>query len=122
MPPTAASTCDNNVVGTLIKLIPLLYILETKPAKSPVIPPPIPIIKSDLLKFLDNNLFKKKFTELSVFAFSLEVKLRTVNLYFLNSFDIIFLYFEGTPLSKIKAIFFVRGQRIFTCFSVETKL
>ena len=42
----------------LIKLIPLLKILATKPATSPVIPPPTAIIKSDRLKFLDNNLFK----------------------------------------------------------------
>ena len=46
--------------------------LATNPTKSPVIPPPTPIIKSDLLKFFDSNLFKKKFTELKDFAFSLE--------------------------------------------------
>ena len=42
----------------LIKFIPLLKILETKPATSPKIPPPTAIIKSDLLNFLDNNLSK----------------------------------------------------------------
>ena len=34
--------------------------LATNPVKSPVIPPPIPITRSVLLKFLDNN-FSKKF-------------------------------------------------------------
>jgi len=54
-----------------MKFIPLLKILETKPATSPVIPPPNPIIKSDLLKFFEIILFKKKFTVLIDFFFSL---------------------------------------------------
>ena len=49
---------DNNVVGIFIKFIPLLSMLAINPVKSPVIPPPILIIKSDLLKFFDNNLSK----------------------------------------------------------------
>ena len=35
--------------------------LATKPEKSPVIPPPTPIIKSVLLKLLNNNLSKENF-------------------------------------------------------------
>ena len=59
-PPIAESTWARSVVGILIKLIPLLYILATNPATSPVIPPPTPINKSDLLKFFDNRMFKIK--------------------------------------------------------------
>ena len=75
MPPIAASTWDNKVVGILIKFIPLLNILATNPTKSPVIPPPIPIIKSDLLKFFESKLFKKKFTDFRDFDFSFALKL-----------------------------------------------
>ena len=65
-----------------MKLIPLLKMLETNPVKSPIIPPPIPIIKSDRLKFFDNNLFRKKFTDLSDLDFSLALKLIIFNSYF----------------------------------------
>ena len=40
LPPTAESTCDNNVVGIWIKLIPLNVILAAKPTISPITPPP----------------------------------------------------------------------------------
>ena len=61
-------------MGILIKLIPLLKILETKPATSPVIPPPTAIIRSDRLKLLliiiysNNNLliFKDLFFSLAL--------------------------------------------------------
>ena len=56
LPPIAESTCASRVVGRLIKLIPLLKILATRPATSPVIPPPTAIIKSALLKFFDNKI------------------------------------------------------------------
>ena len=55
----------------LIKFIPLLNILATNPTKSPVIPPPIPIIKSVLLKFFKNNLFNKDVTVFNDLVFSL---------------------------------------------------
>ena len=42
----------SKVVGILIKLIPLLKILATKEATSPVIPPPKPIINLNDLNFL----------------------------------------------------------------------
>ena len=68
--------------------------LATNPTKSPVMPPPTPIIKSDLLKFFDSNLFKKKFTELKDFAFSLELKLKILVSYFFKLIDIYhFLFF-----------------------------
>ena len=57
------------------ELIPLLNTLATNPTKSPVIPPPTPIIKSDLLKFFENKLFKKKVTKLRDFTFSFASKL-----------------------------------------------
>jgi hypothetical protein len=48
-------------VGILINLIPLLKILDAKPETSPVIPPPIEIRQSFLLKFwlksIDKILF-----------------------------------------------------------------
>ena len=53
----AESTCANKVVGRLIKFIPLLNILATKPTVSPTIPPPTAITKSERLKFPCNNLF-----------------------------------------------------------------
>ena len=43
--------------------------LATKPAKSPVTPPPTPIIKSDLLKFSASNLFIILFTVSIDFVF-----------------------------------------------------
>ena len=55
----------------IVKLIPILKILATNPATSPVIPPPKPIIRSDLFKFLDNNIFKKLFTIFIDLFFSL---------------------------------------------------
>ena len=55
--------------GKLIKFIPLLKILETKPDMSPIIPPPIPIIKSDLLKFNLSNLLINKFILVKIFNF-----------------------------------------------------
>ena len=54
----AESTCANKVVGRLIKFIPLLNILATKPTVSPTIPPPTAMTKSERLKFSCNNLFK----------------------------------------------------------------
>ena len=54
----AESTIASRVVGILIKFIPLLKILATKPATSPVMPPPMLIIKSDLFKLFESNLFK----------------------------------------------------------------
>ena len=54
-----------------MKLIPLLKILATKPATSPVIPPPKAIIKSDLLKFLESILPKRLFTFINDLFFSL---------------------------------------------------
>ena len=57
-----------------MKFIPLLKILETKPATSPVIPPPMLIIKSDLFKLFESNLFKYLLTVFKDFNFSLEAK------------------------------------------------
>ena len=56
-----------------MKFNPRLKILATKPTTSPVIPPPKPINKSDLLKLLIKSLFKKKFIVLKFFDFSLEL-------------------------------------------------
>ena len=59
----------------LIKFIPLLKILAANPTKSPEIPPPTPITKSDLLKFFKSNLFNKRSTDLRDFVFSKALKL-----------------------------------------------
>ena len=61
----------------LTKLIPLLYILAMNPVKSPVIPPPIPMIKSVRFKFFANNLSKKKFTVFNDFFFLIWIKNQT---------------------------------------------
>jgi hypothetical protein len=50
-PPIDESTCESSVVGILTNLRPRLYILAAKPDTSPVIPPPIEIKQSFLLKF-----------------------------------------------------------------------
>tara|TARA_Y100000591_G_C21807045_1_gene685555 strand:- start:756 stop:947 length:192 start_codon:yes stop_codon:yes gene_type:complete len=62
------------VVGILIKLIPLLKILEINPAVSPVIPPPTLIIKSERLNFFSKSSFKITLTYLKDFDFSLASK------------------------------------------------
>ncbi len=58
MPPIEESTCDKSVVGMLINFNPLLNILAAKPETSPVIPPPIEIKQSFLLKFLIRSIDK----------------------------------------------------------------
>ena len=57
-PPIEESTCDSKVVGILINFNPLLKILAAKPDTSPVIPPPMEIIQSFLLKFLHSSMDK----------------------------------------------------------------
>ena len=52
------STWDSKVVGILTNFKPLLNILAAKPDTSPVIPPPIEITQSFLLKFLLNRIDK----------------------------------------------------------------
>ena len=84
--------------------------LATKPATSPVIPPPTPIIKSDRLKFFDNSIFKKKFTLFRDLFFSLALKYRIKILYLFKYFFRAFLYLIGIFLSNINAIFFVLGH------------
>ena len=64
----------------LIKLIPLLNILETKPTTSPVIPPPTAITRSVRLKFLEK--FFKVFDFFIDLFFSLAEKEETKHLYF----------------------------------------
>ena len=80
--------------------------LAIKPTVSPVTPPPMLIIKSDLLKFLANNLFNKTFIVGIDFIFSLALKEKKVNLIIFEFFCIEILKFLGTPLSMINAIFF----------------
>ena len=70
-PPIEESTCDNKVVGILMKLIPRFKILAVKAATSPIIPPPNAMIVSDLLKFYFNNFSNNLFDVLSDFIFSL---------------------------------------------------
>ena len=53
--------------------------LATNPVRSPVIPPPTPMTKSDLLKFFERSLFKKKFTDLRDLFFSFEFKVKIFN-------------------------------------------
>ncbi len=43
-PPTELSTCASRVVGTCMKGTPLRYVAATKPAMSPITPPPRAII------------------------------------------------------------------------------
>ena len=69
-------------MGILIKFIPRLKILATKPDTSPVIPPPMLIIKSDLLKLSLNNFSKILFTVLIDLDFSLALKFKKINSYF----------------------------------------
>ena len=40
LPPTDESTCESNVVGICIKLIPLMKVAAAKPVRSPITPPP----------------------------------------------------------------------------------
>ena len=56
LPPIDESTWDNNVVGILINFIPLLKVLDAKPATSPIIPPPNEIIQSSLLNLFLNKI------------------------------------------------------------------
>ena len=88
----------------LIKLIPLLYTLATNPDISPVIPPPILIIKSVLLKFFNNSLLIKYVTDFNDLVFSFGRKFKFRRSYFFNFFITFFLYLIGKLLSKISAI------------------
>ncbi len=54
-PPIDESTCESKVVGIFMKLTPLCIIAATKPAKSPMTPPPNAIIVSDLSNFSDKR-------------------------------------------------------------------
>ena len=58
---------------------PLLKRLAAYPPKSPVIPPPMLIIKSDLLKLSLNNFSKILFTVLIDLDFSLALKFKKIN-------------------------------------------
>ena len=55
LPPIAASTMLNKVVGTNPKAMPLIYIAATKPVISETTPPPTPTIKVCLLALNTNN-------------------------------------------------------------------
>ena len=61
-PPIDESTCESNVVGILINFKPLLKMLAAKPDTSPVIPPPMAIKQSFLLKPLFKSIDKILFT------------------------------------------------------------
>ena len=58
LPPIDESTWDSKVVGMLTNFKPLLNILAAKPDTSPVIPPPIEIKQSFLLKFSFSSMDK----------------------------------------------------------------
>ena len=77
----AESTCANKVVGIFIKFYAPLYILDTKPTTSPVIPPPTLIIKSDRFRFAFRSLRKKSFTTFNdlFFSFALNLKKKDYN-------------------------------------------
>ena len=60
--------------------------LATKPATSPVIPPPTPIIKSDLLKFLDSSHSKNNLLYLLTYFFHLPQKIEIKEYNFLIFF------------------------------------
>ena len=55
-PPIDESTCANKVVGMLINLTPRCIIPATKPDRSPITPPPSPIIRSPRSNFFDKSL------------------------------------------------------------------
>ncbi len=48
-PPILESTCANNVVGICKKSMPRIYVEATKPARSPITPPPRAMIPSLLV-------------------------------------------------------------------------
>ena len=69
-PPTDESTCESNVVGTLINFKPLLNRLAVKDPISPVIPPPTVIRQSCLEKFLFSKIFNIEFEVFKFLFFS----------------------------------------------------
>ena len=57
-PPTELSVAASSVVGTWINFIPRIYVDAENPAKSPITPPPIAIIASFRVNFLESAKFK----------------------------------------------------------------
>ena len=57
LPPIDESTCESSVVGIFTNFKPRLKVLAAKPDTSPVIPPPIEIKQSFLLKLFFKILF-----------------------------------------------------------------
>ena len=70
LPPTAASTIANNVVGTCSTLIPRSQVAATNPAKSVVAPPPIEIIRSFRVNPASPSAAQQYSKTCDVFAFS----------------------------------------------------
>ena len=64
LPPIDESTCESSVVGIFTNFKPRLKVLAAKPDTSPVIPPPIEIKQSFLLK-----LFFKRIDVISLTLF-----------------------------------------------------
>ena len=55
-PPIEESTCANKVVGMLINFTPRCKMPAMKPDRSPITPPPSPIIRSRRSNFSDKSL------------------------------------------------------------------
>ena len=72
LPPIEESTCERSVVGILTHFNPLLKVLDAKPDTSPVIPPPIEIKQSFLLKFFFKRIDKILLTLFDFYLFRWE--------------------------------------------------
>jgi len=74
LPPIDESTCESSVVGILTNFKPRLKVLAAKPDTSPVIPPPIEIKQSFLLKFFFKRIDVISLTLFRFLFFSLALK------------------------------------------------
>ena len=98
-PPIEESTWESRVVGILTNLIPLLKILAAKPDTSPVIPPPIAIKQSFLLKFLFKRIDKILSILFWFLFFSYARKEYVITFFDDKEFKILLICFFGTLLS-----------------------
>ena len=74
LPPIDESTCESSVVGIFTNFKPRLKVLAAKPDTSPVIPPPIEIKQSFLLKLFFKRIDVISLTLFRFLFFSLALK------------------------------------------------